>query len=112
MKRPVACRIPVLTAAPLPMLYGWLMTRAPAAVARRAVSSVDPSSTTTISCHDAASRSASISGAIAGASLKAGITTDVDCAFVSGIGQQPFDDAVPGDRACPFEPGGAQGFGA
>ena len=37
MNLPVAWRMPVLTAAPLPLLYGWRITRAPAAAARSAV---------------------------------------------------------------------------
>ena len=46
---PVAARMPLLTAAPLPLLSGWRMTRAPASRAAVEVSSVEPSSTTRIS---------------------------------------------------------------
>ena len=50
MYSPVAARMPVFTAAPLPLLYGCRTTRAPAPLAWAAVSSVDPSSMTRISC--------------------------------------------------------------
>ena len=53
------------------------MTRAPAADARSPVASVDPSSMTRTSCHDAALLNAETSGPIDAASLKAGITIDV-----------------------------------
>src|ERR1700687_5860814 len=76
-KVPVAWRMPVLTAAPLPLLYGCRMTRAPASAARCAVSSVDPSSTTSISRQPAAALSSAISGPMAGPSSRAGMTTDV-----------------------------------
>ena len=51
MNSPVAARMPLFTAAPLPLLYGWRTTRAPAPAAASAVPSVDPSSTTMISRH-------------------------------------------------------------
>src|SRR5215475_12975438 len=56
MHTPADSRMPVFTAAPLPLLYGWRTTRAPARAACAAVSSVEPSSTTRIS------RQASIAG--------------------------------------------------
>src|SRR5215472_13127083 len=84
---PVAVRIPLLTAAPLPLLYGWRMTRAPALSARVAVSSLDPSSTTTSSFQAAAARNDVTSAAIDAASLKAGMTIDVRAAR-SDIGHQ------------------------
>src|SRR5262249_2952943 len=107
----VAWRIPVFTAAPLPMLYGWRTTCAPAAAASAPVSSLDPSSTTRISCHGATARRSVTTDAIEPASLNAGMTIDVAAGFdalsiglsaapprrSSDIGQQPIDDAVPGD---------------
>ena len=52
MYSPVARRMPLFTAAPLPLLYGWRTTVAPAAAARARWSRrCDPSSTTMISCH-------------------------------------------------------------
>src|SRR5262245_61006483 len=97
MHSPVAWRMPVFTAAPLPLLYGWRITVAPTAEAFALVASVDPSSTTRISCHAAAPRRSATTRPIAEASLNAGMTTDV--AFGSGISHQLRDDTVPGDGA-------------
>src|SRR6516225_4175327 len=100
-KRPSARRIPVLTAAPLPLLYGCVITLAPAAAARAPVSSVDPSSTTRTSRQFAAARRFVTSGPTDNASLNAGITTDVSraLAMTSSAGHEPVDDAVPRDVA-------------
>ncbi len=82
---PVARRIPLFTAAPLPLLYGWRTTIAPAPAARAPVSSVEPSSTTMISCHGPAAASADDDlGDRPRASLKAGMTTETS----DGIGQR------------------------
>ena len=70
---PVAARIPLFTAAPLPLLYGMPDDRArrrPRAAPRSC--RVEPSSTTMISCHDAAARSVVITPPIASASLIGG----------------------------------------
>src|SRR5688572_8203459 len=72
---PTAFRIPVFTAAPLPLLYGCLMTRAPAAAAAVAVPSVEPSSTTSISRQAAATSSDWTTVPTAAASSYAGMTT-------------------------------------
>src|SRR5207244_9454916 len=109
-KVPVAARMPVFTAAPLPLLYGCRMTRAPAAGARVAVSSADPSSTTRISCHGAAARRPPTSVSIVGPSLNAGMTTEVRPALALSMGDgggglggrgfdEPLDDTVPRDAA-------------
>src|SRR5688572_23281287 len=74
---PVARRMPDFTDAPLPLLYGCRTTVAPASAACAAVSSVDPSSTTRISCQAATWRSARTTSATAAPSLNAGMTTDV-----------------------------------
>src|SRR5262245_46542870 len=84
-KRPDAWRIPVLTAAPLPLLYGWRITCAPAAAARSPVPSLDPSSITTISCHDEAARNAVTTSPMAATSLNAGMITVVSAVGVGGM---------------------------
>src|SRR5436190_6964721 len=96
MNSPLARRIPVFTAAPLPLLYGCRTTHAPAVRARAAVSSVEPSSTTRISCHEAASRSEDTTAPIASASFMAGMTIEI----VDGSAKKLLDDAVPRDRPC------------
>src|SRR3954468_17411550 len=73
---PVARRIPVLTAAPFPLLYGCVATIAPAAVAVAAVASRDPSSTTMISCQRAAALSPATTPPMTSASLYAGMTIE------------------------------------
>src|SRR5882757_640901 len=73
--------MPLLTAAPLPLLYGCRMTRAPAAAACAPVSSVEPSSTTRISSQGAAAARSRTTTPIESASLNAGMTTDVRAAF-------------------------------
>src|SRR5262245_5645082 len=95
---PCAWRMPVLTAAPLPLLYGWRMTHAPASAARAAVASAEPSSTTRISRQGAAARRWVTTSPIAPSSLKAGITIDT----VEGSAKQLLHHAIPGDlaRAC------------
>ena len=80
MHVPVAARMPLFTAAPLPLLYGCRTTRAPACVASALVPSLDPSSTTRISCHGAAALRSRTTAPIEAASLKAGITIDVSAA--------------------------------
>src|SRR5258705_7569526 len=92
---PLAWRMPVFTAAPFPLLYGCLMTHAPAARARAAVSSADPSSTTMISRHAAAPRSCETTLPMASASFIAGITIET----VEQSAKELLDDAVPGNRA-------------
>ena len=67
--------MPVLTAAPFPLLYGCLMTRAPAVAATVAVSSADPSSMTRTSRQVAAARNDWTTTPTAAASSKAGMTT-------------------------------------
>src|SRR5512139_1993695 len=89
--------MPVFTAAPLPLLYGWRMTRAPAASARAAVASVEPSSTTSTSRHGAAWRSIETTPAIASCSFMAGRTTETSEASA----KQLLHDAVPGDGPRP-----------
>jgi hypothetical protein len=69
MNSPVARRMPFLTDAPFPMLYGSVTTVAPAAAASGPVPSVDPSSTTMISRHGAADRSTPTTSAIDSCSL-------------------------------------------
>ena len=54
------------------------MTRAPASRAACPVPSVDPSSTTSTSCHGAADRSAATTDPMLGPSLKAGTTMVTD----------------------------------
>jgi hypothetical protein len=61
--------MPLFTAAPFPLLYGWRTTTAPAVSASPDVRSLDPSSTTMISCHGPALASAPTTAAMAGASL-------------------------------------------
>src|SRR5579872_6670564 len=108
-KWPVASRMPVLTAAPLPLLYGWRTTRAPASAARDAVSSPDPSSTTRISCQRSAAASPRTTTPTDADSLNAGITTDVRPASVgSDMGHQRVHDGVPGDAAHAFVSGVAE----
>src|SRR6476620_8855297 len=75
MNSPEAARMPVLTAAPFPMLYGWLITWAPADRARAAVPSDDPSSTTMISRHAPVDRNAATTESIELDSLYAGMST-------------------------------------
>src|SRR5260221_9883018 len=98
----IPVRMPLSTGAQFPLLYGWRSTRATAAAACVAVSSVDPSSTTSISRHGAAAAKSRTTAPIDAASLKAGITTDVSAA--SAISHQPLaishecvHDAVPRD---------------
>src|SRR4051812_19635552 len=86
--------MPVFTAAPFPLLYGWRITRAPAAAASRAVSSVEPSSTTTISRHAAAACSPRTTAPIDAASLKAGMTTDVASGPLTALGREAEVDDV------------------
>src|SRR5262245_7676962 len=76
MNSPVARRMPLLTAAPFPLLYGCVTTVAPDADATVDVASFDPSSTTMISCHGAAAFSAPTTLLMASASLYAGMTMD------------------------------------
>jgi hypothetical protein len=66
---PVARRMPLFTAAPFPLLYGCRTTMAPAAAAHADVSSLDPSSTTMISCQGPPATSADTTSAITAASL-------------------------------------------
>ena len=70
---PRAARVPVLRLAPEPPFSGRRMTRTPCSAARRAVWSVDASSTTRISHRPGHSRSASrtswMTGTIASCSL-------------------------------------------
>src|SRR5258705_1330646 len=99
--------MPVFTAAPFPLLYGCLMTHAPAARARVAVSSADPSSTTMISRHGAAPRSCETTLPMASASFIAGITIET----VEQSANELLDDAVPGDRAGERLTGAAETLG-
>src|SRR4051812_15685824 len=92
---PCARRMPVFTAAPLPLLYGWRTTDAPAALARAAVSSLDPSSTTMISRHPAASRRRDTTPPMASASSMAGMTIET----VDVSAKQLLDHAVPRNGA-------------
>src|SRR3954463_3428093 len=82
---PVAWRIPVLTAAPFPLLYGCVATIAPAPRAVAAVASRDPSSTTMISCHRAAASSPATTPAITSASLYAGMTIETVAGSAKGL---------------------------
>src|SRR5947199_1421686 len=77
--------MPVFTAAPLPLLYGWRITFAPAASARVPVSSLDPSSITRTSCQRADDCSDVTSAPTEAASLNAGITTEVAVVFALAI---------------------------
>ena len=70
--------MPLLTAAPLPLLYGCRITQAPVAAACAAVSSDDPSSTTRISRHAAEADNARTTAAMAADSLYAGMTIETD----------------------------------
>src|SRR5205814_9001979 len=94
MYSPLALRIPLLTAAPFPLLYGCRMTQAPASRALAAVSSAEPSSTTMISCHRAALRSSDTTVAMLAASFIAGMTMET----AEGSAKELLDDAVPRDR--------------
>ena len=67
-----ACAKPVLSAVPLPWLRSCWITTAPATLARRAVSSVEPSSTT--STNGSCRRKAATRVAMLAASLKHGTT--------------------------------------
>src|SRR5262245_23871332 len=105
MNCPSARRMPVLTAAPLPLVYGCRTTSAPASAARSPVASCEPSSTTRISFHAASARRLETTAPIAASSLSAGITTDT----VEGSAKQPLHDSVPGDllragKSCLTEP--------
>src|SRR5712691_137519 len=93
--------MPLLTAAPLPLLYGCVTTRAPALRASSAVPSVDPSSTTMISCQDATERRPATTDAMAAASLNAGMMTETDeGSATDGFNpKQFFDHAVPADSS-------------
>src|SRR5262245_9401638 len=102
MNVPAASRMPVFTAAPLPLLYGWRSTRAPAAAASAPVASIDPSSTTRISRHGAAVASSRTTAPMDAASLKAGITTDVSAA--SAISHQFIHHTGPCDAPRTLEP--------
>src|SRR5262245_22571890 len=74
----VAARMPVFTAAPLPLLYGCRTTRAPASAAALPVPSVEPSSMTSTSCHGAAAESAVTTPPMLAPSLNAGTTMVTD----------------------------------
>src|SRR6478736_2117128 len=98
--------MPVLTAAPLPLLYGWRTTCAPAPVACAPVSSFEPSSTTRISCHDASARRSRTSGAIEAPSLNAGMTIDVTATLVAmaiapDAADEPLNNTFPCDHFRP-----------
>jgi hypothetical protein len=69
-----AARMADFTAAPLPLLYGWVTTRAPAAAAAGPVPSVEPSSTTSTSCQAPAARRPATTSPMLSRSLKAGMT--------------------------------------
>ncbi len=76
-RRSAASR-PVAKAAPTPRLAAWLTTAAPASRARPAVSSVEPSSTTTTSVESTPSITAGMqpmTSAMVSASLSAGMMT-------------------------------------
>src|SRR4051812_13611395 len=70
--------MPDFTDAPLPLLYGWVTTCAPARRARSPVPSVEPSSTTMICCHAAAARSSVTTDSIDPDSSNAGMITLTD----------------------------------
>src|SRR5688500_9441740 len=91
--------MPVFTAAPLPLLYGWRITRAPAASARCAVASLEPSSTTMISRPAAPSRRLPTTAAMDSSSFIAGMTIDTS----AGSAKELLHHAVPrhGQRARP-----------
>src|SRR5512135_3667362 len=109
MYSPFAARIPLLTDAPLPLLYGWRITRAPAASAASRVPSPDPSSTTRISRHAPADDRAATTAPIASASLNAGMRTVVcSSEATSHRPDQLLDHAVPCDKAGAFERRGAE----
>src|SRR5262245_29782633 len=105
MNWPSARRMPVLTAAPLPLVYGCRTTSAPASAARSPVASREPSSTTRISFHAASARRLETRSPIAASPLSAGITMET----VEGSAKQPLHDSVPGDllragKSCLTEP--------
>src|SRR5215204_155500 len=85
--------MPVFTAAPLPLVYGWRTTRAPARAARSPVASREPSSTTRISLHSASARRLDTTSPIASSSFNAGITMET----LDGSAKQALHDTVPGD---------------
>src|SRR5262245_12858052 len=104
MNSPSACLAPVLTAAPLPLLYGCRTTRAPASRARAAVASLEPSSTTMISRHRAARWSPWTTAPIDGSSSCAGITIETADGSATSGGETEVDDvAVVDDVLLPFE---------
>src|SRR6185369_13445826 len=97
---PVALRMPVFTAAPLPLLYGCRMTLAPAAPARSPVPSLEPSSITMTSRHRAADSSRETTSPMTGASFMAGITTETD----PGSAKELLHDAVPCHLCGAYQP--------
>src|SRR5690554_5044038 len=102
---PPAARAPLLMAAPLPMLYGWRTTRAPACSAIAAVPSAEPSSTTMISASGQAARTPGNTMARPAASLRAGRTIEREMSPIVAfsVPRNPVDllqplDPVPATR--------------
>src|SRR5262245_1818941 len=93
MNWPSARRMPVFTAAPLPLVYGCRTTSAPARAARSPVASVEPSSTTRISLHVASERRLETTSPIASSSFNAGITIET----LEGSAKQALHDTIPRD---------------
>ena len=98
MYSPVAPRMPLFTAAPLPLLYGCRITRAPAAAARALVSSVEPSSTTSTSRQRAAERRA-LDDLANRASLVVRGNDDGDGAGIGHLARRPPPSLARPDRA-------------
>src|SRR6185503_7666984 len=106
-KSPFACRIPVFTAAPFPLLYGCRTTQAPAARALADVSSLEPSSTTRLSRHRVAVRREDTTVPMASASFIAGMTIE----SLEGSAKQLLDHTVPRDRLRDVPPRAAEPLG-
>src|ERR1700683_3853184 len=85
-------------APPMPRLNGIRSTAAPAAAARAAVSSLEPSSTTSTSKSGAASWMAEIVAAIASTSLKAGTIARLRLMGSKWVATDVLDNAYAADE--------------
>ena len=99
-RSPAAASIAYLWTVHLGLLYGWPLTRAPAARTASVVASLDPSSMTSTSCQGATARRRDTTAPIAPSSFVAGITTVTD----DGSANELLHDAVPADLRGPRQP--------
>src|SRR5687767_5295847 len=98
--RPRAARMPLFTAAPLPILYGWRTTLAPPLRAISALLSNEPSSTTMISARASLSAWILPSSAVRfAASLNTGITIEISQPLAMKL-----EDAMAAIAKLEFEP--------